>query len=77
MRSGLAGELAQVVVAVESAAVAVAEHETQGVVADNFPAEDLYARKGLGPVAAVLVAEDIAFAEVGGAGDAARSFSNS
>ena len=53
---------------VEAGAVAVGEVEAEGVVADLFPAEDGNAGEGLGAVAAVLVTEDVALADVFGGG---------
>lgn len=55
-------QAAEVVEAVEAGAVAVAEIETEGVVADLFPAEDADTGETARTVAAVLVAEDVAFA---------------
>lgn len=58
------GQLAEEVVAVEAGFVAVAEIETDGVVADDLPAEDRHAGEFLRAVAAVLVSEDVALADV-------------
>ena len=62
------GELAEEVVAEEAGFVAVAEIEADGVVADLFPAGDGHAGELFRAVAAVLVSEDVTFADVGGAG---------
>src|SRR5690606_28130451 len=60
----------EVVEAVEAGFVSVAEFEAHGVVADDFPAEHGDAGELPGAVAAVLVAEDVALADVFGAGRA-------
>ena len=60
----------QIVVTVEAGVVAVAEIETDRVVADDGPADDVYAGEFLRSVAAVFVPEDIGLADVGGAGRA-------
>src|SRR6476469_6903939 len=62
------GEGAQVAEAVETGAMAIAEVEPDRVVADALPANDLHAGKTLRPVAAIAVPEDVALAEIGGAG---------
>jgi hypothetical protein len=62
------GELLQKLEAIEAGAVAVAEIETQRVVADALEGEDLHVGEILLFAAAVLIAEDILFSARLGAG---------
>src|SRR4051812_22955052 len=61
-KSGGGGKFAQIVEGVEAGVVAVAEFETDGVVADDVPADHLHAVEFLRAVAAVLVAKNVALA---------------
>ena len=63
-----AGEFEQQFVTVEAAAVAVAEIEANGVVADAFPIEHDHAGKLTLIGAAVALSEDVFFAALFGAG---------
>jgi hypothetical protein len=58
------GKFQKVIEAIETGAMTVAEIETQGVVSDLLPAGDCNAWKVLGAIAAVLVAEDVALANI-------------
>src|SRR5687768_3456156 len=69
-----ASKRAQIVETVEPGPVAVAEIETQRVIADAFPAEHLHPGKLLRTVAAVAHAEDVALADVRGAGRSGAEF---
>ena len=62
------GEVEEEFVAVEAAAVAVAEIEADGVVADAFPVEHAHTGKLTLIGAAVALAEDVFFAALFGAG---------
>lgn len=63
-----AAQRAQQIETVQAGAMAVAEVESNGVVADPFPADDLDAGKLFRSVPPVLIAEDIAFALIRRAG---------
>lgn len=69
-RSGfqVLGDLFEILVGVDAAGVFVAKGEADGIVADELPIHDGYARELLAGVATVPAAKDVRLADIGGAG---------